>query len=142
MSPQAEGGWKEGCGKRDQTEGPLLLVAALQEEVGRLSSTREPERDMDRRSRALPSLTRASQLGVAAKEAGPGSALCQEEGSVSRGGRRSQRGAVRETPPYPLRYPYRRARGPGMTDEVHNDKEEEPAPRLEISPSLQNLRCH
>lgn len=82
------------------------MVAELQEEVGRLSSTREPERDMDRRSCALQSLMRASPLGVAAKEAGPGSALCQEEGSVTRGGRRSQHGAVRETPPYPLRYPY------------------------------------
>ena len=59
-------------------------MAELQEEVSRLRSIQESQREVDQWSHTLPSLMHRSQLSVAATEAGPGSALCHEEGSVTR----------------------------------------------------------
>ncbi|KAK4818853.1 hypothetical protein QYF61_020072 [Mycteria americana] len=51
---------KQACGGCDQIDKLLCLVAELQEEVGRLRSIRESEREVDQWSRTLPSMMHGS----------------------------------------------------------------------------------
>jgi len=71
------------CEKCDQTDELLCLVAELQDEVSRLKSIQEPEREIDQWSHTLLSMMHRSQLSMTTTEAGPGSALCQGNGSVT-----------------------------------------------------------
>lgn len=82
--PRGESDCKQACGRCDQIDELLCLVAELQEEVNRQRSIQESEREIDQWSCTLPSMMHRSQHSVATMEAGPGSALCQEEGSVTR----------------------------------------------------------
>jgi len=78
-----EGDSKQACGRCDQVDELLCIVAELQEEVSRLRSIQESKKHIDQ-SCAQPPLMHANQLRVATMEAGPGSILYQERGSIRR----------------------------------------------------------
>lgn len=122
---------KQACGRCDQIDELLCLMAELQEEVGRRRSIQESEREIDQWSHTLPSMMHRSQLSVATMEAGPGSALHQEEGSVTRdkeGWKKVIARSSKRYPSLPSKIPLQnRYKALGMVDETHNEKEEEPA---------------
>ena len=72
---------------------------------------------------------------MATTEAGPGSALCQEEGSVSRdkeGWKKVTVWSSKRNPSLPSKLPSKiplqnKYEALGMVNEAHNEKEEEPA---------------
>lgn len=81
---EMESDCKQDCGSCDQTDELLCLVAELQVEVSsRLRSIRESKREIHQWSCTLPSMMYRSQLNMATMEAGPGSAFCQREGSIT-----------------------------------------------------------
>ncbi|GAB0209138.1 hypothetical protein GRJ2_003379500 [Grus japonensis] len=78
-----EGSSEVGCLRCDQVDDLLSLVAELREEVERLRSIREAEREIDWWSQALPSLKqKQGQLTDQSQSEGdPVSSPCQAEGS-------------------------------------------------------------
>ena len=72
----------------------------------------------------------ASQISVATTEAGPGSALCQEEGSFTRdkeGWKKVTARSSKGNPSLPSKRPLQnRYKALGTVDKVHNEIEEEP----------------
>ncbi|XP_074991813.1 uncharacterized protein LOC142074828 isoform X2 [Calonectris borealis] len=145
---EVESDCKQDCGRCDQIDELLCLVAELQEEVSRLRSIRESEKEIDQWSRTLPSMMHRSQLSVATMEAGPGSALCQEEGSVTRdkeGWKKVTAQSGKRNPSLPSKITLQnRYEALGTVDEAHNEKEEEPVqavlPRSE-RPTPRNKTC-
>ena len=61
LMPVSDGSSGHTCGRCAQVEEQLCLVAELREEVSRLRSTRESERETDYWNRTLPSLGQAQQ---------------------------------------------------------------------------------
>ncbi|PKU29277.1 death-associated protein 1 [Limosa lapponica baueri] len=59
---------KHACGRCVQVDELLCLVTELQEEVGKLRSIRQSEKEIDQRSSALPSLIHTSQPSIATTE--------------------------------------------------------------------------
>lgn len=80
---EVENDCKQECKRCDQVNELLWLMAELQEEVVRLRTVREFERDFDQRSCTMPSMMYGSQLSMTTAEVGPGSGLCQKEGKIT-----------------------------------------------------------
>ncbi|GAB0209404.1 sodium- and chloride-dependent neutral and basic amino acid transporter B(0+)-like [Grus japonensis] len=59
---------KHACGRCDQVDVLLCLMSELQEEMGKLRSIRQSEKEIDQWSCALPSLVQTSQLSMATIE--------------------------------------------------------------------------
>jgi len=139
---EVESDHKQDRGRCDQIDKLLCLVVELQEEVSRLRSIQESERNIDQWSCTLSTMHR-SQLSMATTEAGPGSALCQEECSVTRdkeGWKNITAQSGKRNPSLPSELPCKiplqnRYKDLGTVDGVLGEKEEELAqavlPRLE-----------
>ena len=132
-----EGDSKQACGRCDQVDELLCMVAELQEEVSRLRSIRESKKEIDQWSCALPSLMHASQLRVATTEAGPGSILYQEKGSITRdreAWKKVTAQSCKRNSLLPSQLPLQnRYKSLGMVDKAHNETEEE-EPVQAVSP--------
>ncbi|GAB0208322.1 hypothetical protein GRJ2_003297900 [Grus japonensis] len=85
LSLGMDGSSENSCVRCDQVDDLLSLVAELREEVERLRSIREAEKEIDWWSQALPSLRQKQTPDKTQDEGDPISSPCQDEGRSLKG---------------------------------------------------------
>ncbi|KFW72624.1 hypothetical protein AS28_04863, partial [Pygoscelis adeliae] len=137
LSAVAEGGRDDTCVRCDQVDDLLCLVAELKEEVERLRSIWECEREIDWWSRTLPSLRQRQQMEAPREAEDPLTSCHQvERGDLSDRGEWKKvpaRGARRTParPPSPSRLPLQNRYGAlELEGQANEDVDEGPSGRL------------